>query len=294
MSQEVSSPHGSDQADPHNHRHTGTPEVLRVSDRFFEPVDRQIVEWLNLVPGSRVLDAGCGGGGMTRLLAEAVGPAGQVVGLDTNPELIKFGQAQVVNTDLAQRIKFEEGDIRSLPFEDGSFDLVWCSRAVHGLPDQLVGVRELGRVVRPGGRLVIREGGLSGQFMPFDLDIGEPGLEGRLQMARQKWFADFRASLPGRVVYPFGWTHMLREAGLFQVAPKSFAYDFASPLEPYQKEYLEPGLNHQLHDQKYQNLLSAEDVQTLTQLVDQHGPHYVFNRDDLHGILVETIYVGRA
>ena len=254
MNQEISTTHGSDQADPHNHKHTGTPEVLRVSDHFFEPVDRQIVEWLNLAPGSRVLDAGCGGGGMTRLLAEAVGPAGQVVGLDTNPELIKFGQAQVVNTDLTQRIKFEEGDIRSLPFEDGSFDLVWCSRAVHGLPDQLVGVRELRRVVRPDGRLVIREGGLSGQFMPFDLDVGEPGLDGRLQVVRQKWFADFRASLPGRVVYPFGWTHMLREAGLSQVAPKSFSYDFASPLEPYQKEYLEAGAKPPISRPKIQEL----------------------------------------
>lgn len=62
---------------------------------------RQIVAWLQLAPGSRVLDAGCGGGGMTRLLAEAVGPDGEVVGLDANPQLLAWGQSQVKDTDLA-------------------------------------------------------------------------------------------------------------------------------------------------------------------------------------------------
>ena len=87
---------------------------------------------------------------MTRLLAEAVGPGGEVVGLDASPELLDWGKTQAENAKLAGRIKFQEGDVRKLPFEDGSFDLVWCSRVVHGLHDQLAGVRELARVVRPG------------------------------------------------------------------------------------------------------------------------------------------------
>ncbi len=294
MSHDISSPHAPDQADPHNHKHTSMPESLKLSDRFFEPVDRQIVSWLNLAPGSRILDAGCGGGGITRRLAEAVGPSGQVVGLDANPQLLEFDRAAVNGTDLAERIKFQEGDVLSLPYEDGSFDLVWCSRVVHGLPDQLAGVRELRRVVRPGGRVVIREGGLSVQFLPFELGIGEPGLDGRLHLARQKWFANWRASLPTMIAYPFGWSHMLGEAGLSQVAPKSFLHEFTCPLETYQKEYLEAGLRHEYKDKEGQNLLSAQDVETLAQLLDSTSPHYVFDRDDLHGILVETVYVGYA
>lgn len=294
MSHKTSSSHEQAPADPHNHKHTGGAETLKLSDRFFEAVDRQIVGSLELAPGSRVLDAGCGGGGMTRLLAEAVGPGGRVVGLDANHELLEFGRAAVSGTALAERIKFQEGDVLSLPFEDGSFDLVWCSRVVHGLTDQLAGVRELRRVVRPGGRVVIREGGLRVQFLPFDLGIGEPGLEGRLQVAWQEWFAKWRASLPTAVAYPFGWSHMLSEAGLSQVAPKSFLHEFTSPLEAYQKEYLEANLSHELKDKEGKNVLSTQDVQSLAQLVDRHGPHYVFDRDDLHGILVETVYVGCA
>src|SRR4051794_40179506 len=105
MSHEISTPNEPNQADPHNHNHTTMqPQTLALSDRFFEPVDRQIIEWLNLAPGSRVLDAGCGGGGMTRLLAEAVGLDGRVVGLDANPKLLEFGMTAVTGTDLAERI----------------------------------------------------------------------------------------------------------------------------------------------------------------------------------------------
>ncbi len=294
MNHDISSSHATDQADPHNHKHTGQPEFLKVSDLFFEQLDRQTVSWLNLRPGSRVLDAGCGGSGITRLLAEAVGPEGQVVGLDANPELIKFGQAQLVTTDLAERVKFQAGDVLSLPFEDGSFDLVWCSRVVHGLPDQLAGVRELRRVARPGGRVVIREGGIPVRFMPGDLGIGEPGLNGRLHVAQAQWFADWRASLPDGVVYPFGWSHMLREAGLSLVAAKSFLHEFTSPLETYQQQYLEANLSRELKDKEGRNLLSAQDVHNLAQLLDRHSPHYVFGRDDLHGILAETLYLGFA
>jgi ubiquinone/menaquinone biosynthesis C-methylase UbiE len=278
--------------DPHNHKHSGNVQTLSLSDRFFEPLDRQVVAWLDLKPGSRVLDAGCGCGGMTRLLAEAVGPGGEVVGVDTSPQMLEWAKTQAEKAKLGGRIKFQEGDVRALPFEDAGFDLVWCSRVVHGLNDQLAGVRELVRVIRPGGRLVLREGGLPLQFMPYDLGLGAPGLEGRLAAAHEQWFANWRNSLPDVVAYPYGWTHLLREAGLNSVAPRSFLYDLTSPLEDFKVEYLKTILNRHPHDSASQELLAAQDVQTLKQLLDPASPHYVFDRDDLHGIVVETIYTG--
>ena len=296
MSHEIANSHAANHDDPHNHKHTANPETLNLSDRFFAPLDQQIVAWLQIAPGSRVLDAGCGGGGMTRLLAEAVGPGGEVVALDANPQLLAWGQAQVQDTGLAGRIKFQEGDVLHLPFADGSFDLVWCSRVVHGLSDQLAGVRELARVVRPGGRLVLREGGLPLQFLPFDTGLGEPGLDGRLGVAHAaahtQWFANWRSSLPDGVAYPHGWSHMLREAGLHAVAPRSFLYEFTSPLEEYQKEYLEIWLRPWLDDPTRRQLLTTQDVDALAQLLNPASPHYAFDRDDLHAILVDTIYAG--
>jgi SAM-dependent methyltransferase len=239
-----------------------------------------------------VLDAGCGGGGMTRLLAQAVGSGGEVVGLDANPQLIEWNRSQIKDTDVAGRIQFQEGDVLRLPFEDGSFDLVWCSRVIHGLNDQVAGVRELARVVRPGGRVVLREGGLSPKFLPFDVGLGTPGLEGRLEVAHAQMFANWRSSLPNRVAYPYGWSHMLREVGLTEVKPRSFLHEFASPLEASQKDYLEAWLSGYLHNPERKQQLSAQDNAALEQLLDPASSHYVFARDDLHGIVVDTIYTG--
>jgi hypothetical protein len=84
----------------------------------------------------------------------------------------------------------------------------------------------------------------------------------------------------------------LSEAGLSQVTAKSFLHEFTSPLQTYQKEYLETNLSRELKDQHSQTLLSDHDTQNLAQLLDKASPHYIFDRDDLHGILVETIYAG--
>jgi ubiquinone/menaquinone biosynthesis C-methylase UbiE len=210
MNHENANPPAGVQDDPHNHKHLGNPAGLNLADRFLAPVDRQIVNWLKLEPGSRVLDAGCGGSGMTRLLAEAVGAEGEVIALDANPQLLEWGKAQVKDTVLSERISFQEGDVRKLPFLENEFDLVWCSRVIHGLSDQLAGVAELARVTRPGGRVILREGGLPLQFLPFEIGIGTPGLNGRLGVAHLQWFANWRSSLPGVVAYPYGWCMVVR------------------------------------------------------------------------------------
>lgn len=289
MSHEQTHRHRAGQDDSHNHKHTGTSAFLTLSDRFFAPLDRDMVAWLQLASGSRVLDAGCGAGGTTRFLAQAVGSGGEVIGLDANPQLIEWNQSQGKETDVAGQIHFQEGDVLHLPFEDGTFDLVWCSRVVHGLNDQVAGVRELARVVRPSGHVVLREGGLPPQFLPVDVGLGDPGLEGRLAVAHAQQFAIWRSSLPNGVAYPYGWSHLLREVGLHSVLPKSFLHEFASPLEASHKDYLETWLSGYLHHPG----LSTQDISTLEQLLDPTGSQYVFSRDDLHGIVVETMYVGQ-
>jgi hypothetical protein len=144
---------------------------------------------------------------------------------------------------------------------------------------------------------VLREGGLPPQILPFDVGLGDPGLERRLEVAHMQRFANWRGSLPNGVAYSYGWSHMLREVGLNSVMPKSFLHEFASPLEASQKDYLEAWLSGYLHDPGHKQRLSTQDISTqdistLEQLLDPASPQYVFARDDLHGIVVETIYVG--
>lgn len=111
------------------------------------------LDLLNVVPGERVLDIGCGSGVVTRDLARRVGAGGRVVGLDPSAALLTVAAELAANAGLAGRITWREGDARALPFADGAFDAALAVTALCHIPDGERAVPELVRVVRPGGRV---------------------------------------------------------------------------------------------------------------------------------------------
>ena len=102
-------------------------------------------------PGQRVLDVACGTGAVTRLAAERVGSAGRVAGLDVNPDMLAAARGASPGT----RIEWHEGSALALPFPDGSFDAVLCQQGLQFFPDRAAGLREMRRVLVPGGRLAL-------------------------------------------------------------------------------------------------------------------------------------------
>jgi len=101
--------------------------------------------------GGVVIDVGCGTGRALPALRTAVGPDGSVIALDLTPEMLEMarpaGQAASATLVLA--------DARSLPFADAAADAIFAAGLVHHLPDPQAGLRELARVARPGGLLVL-------------------------------------------------------------------------------------------------------------------------------------------
>lgn len=111
---------------------------------------RQAMELVALRPGERVLDVATGTGDLAFLEAAAVGPEGQVVGVDSCPAMLDVARKR-------QRgpVDFQEGDAMDLRFPDASFDVVTIGFGLRNVADRGRALREFRRVLRPGGRLMV-------------------------------------------------------------------------------------------------------------------------------------------
>jgi ubiquinone/menaquinone biosynthesis C-methylase UbiE len=130
------------------------PDVAEVFERvlvpaIFERYARDLVERARPIgPSDRILDLGCGTGIVARVLRERLGGAARISGLDLSPAMVAMART------LAPEVDFREGDATALPFETGGFDLVICQQMLQFVPDPLVALREVRRVLAPGGRLL--------------------------------------------------------------------------------------------------------------------------------------------
>ncbi len=103
-----------------------------------------------------VLDCGCGPGHLAINLARFA-PGTKVWALDISPDMVRQTEAGAAAAGLAGRIVPTEGDMRALPFPDDSFDLVTSIFAFHHLPNPRAALREMRRVLKPGGALIVRD-----------------------------------------------------------------------------------------------------------------------------------------
>jgi ubiquinone/menaquinone biosynthesis C-methylase UbiE len=124
------------------------------ANTFWERYGRRTIELLGLTAGERVLDVCCGTGASAIPAAQAVGPAGSVIGVDLAENLLELARTKASQYGLTN-VQFESGDMTALRFEDGSFDAVVCVFGIFFVPDMEAAVRELKRVVRPSGRVAI-------------------------------------------------------------------------------------------------------------------------------------------
>jgi ubiquinone/menaquinone biosynthesis C-methylase UbiE len=126
-------------------------------ERYFVPAiglqfASDLLEVAALRPGERVLDVACGTGVATRLAVKHVGPGGRIAGLDVNPGMLAVARS-VTPPDAS--IEWYEGTAESIPLPDGSFDAVLCSLGMQFVPDKPAALREMHRVLAPGGRVVM-------------------------------------------------------------------------------------------------------------------------------------------
>lgn len=101
--------------------------------------------------GDSALDVACGSGKLTAVLADIAGPKGRVVGLDFSPQMLEIARRD------HPELEFLEGDALHLPFDDASVEASTIAFGLRNLSDPVRGLREMLRVVKPGGRAVVLE-----------------------------------------------------------------------------------------------------------------------------------------
>jgi ubiquinone/menaquinone biosynthesis C-methylase UbiE len=102
--------------------------------------------------GDKILDLGCGVGGATLMFAEEVGSNGRVAGVDINASLIQVATRRAAGR---RGVEFQVGEAASIPYSTAYFDAAYCERVLLYVPDRLTALKELRRVVRPGGSICL-------------------------------------------------------------------------------------------------------------------------------------------
>ncbi len=123
-------------------------QYVEIIAAIFGGYKRRALEFLDVRPGQRVLDVGCGVGDDALILAKMAGPNGRVVGIDLSNEMMEAAQTRA---GAAPNVKFTTGDTYALPFPDGSFDRVRSDRLFQHLDRPAVALAEMVRVTTKGG-----------------------------------------------------------------------------------------------------------------------------------------------
>lgn len=271
--------------------------------RRFDSVDNQalrtVADRLGVVvpSGGTVVDLGSGAGGMSAEFARVLSAAGggRLVLVDAVPELLEAasgaaysaieGPGEVsIDTVLADVDSSRLGE--SVP----DADLLWASGVLHHLPDQQAALDRFAGLVRVGGLLAIVEDGLETRCLPWDIGIGEPGLEQRIAAARGVWFRDLRRGIDDSVRMPYGWARGLGAAGLTSVGSFSYLVDHPAPPTSMIRDYVVERCNSAAA--MLAEYLSDEDRGTLRRLLDEQDSEYVGAREDIYLLTARTVHYG--
>lgn len=128
--------------------------AANIYEEFFVPAlfgrwAGPVLDAAGLKPGDKVLDVACGTGVVAREAARRLGASHDVIGLDCNDAML------AVAHDIAPDIEWRTGKAEELPFEDRAFDVVCCQFALMFFEDRIAALREMRRVLKPGGRLAV-------------------------------------------------------------------------------------------------------------------------------------------
>jgi SAM-dependent methyltransferase len=255
---------------------------------FQEPEARTLIADLHLPEGSRGLDVGCGAGLFAVWLAEAVGARGRVVGIEPSAERADAARELVGHGPVGSRLEFRVGDATRLDAPDASFDWVWCGDVLHHIQETGKALGEFARVVRPGGRIVVKESQLlHGAFLP-----GHPALERRLRQAEMEWsrheggefsFEERRQRTLASV----------RAAGLSVESFRTYLLERRAPLPHAARDYIQHVVFERNWGPRLRDRLTLDDWTRRSALCDAESPTFALDDPDYYCLYPISVLVAR-
>lgn len=250
-----------------------------------EPVLRAVIRSLDLAPGSGGLDVGCGIGLQALLLADAVGAQGHIIGLDNAPDLLAAAADRVAQAGQNDRITLQIGDTAHLPWRDRSFDWAWSADCIGYPAGDLVPIlRELARVLRPGGRVCLL-GWTSQQVLP-----GYPLLEAWLNAACSA-YQPYQAGQPPQAQFMCA-PSSLRAAGFTVAGVRTVVGEARAPLTADLRMAL-TALLGMLWQRPDANLDQDQRWDAYLRLCTPGSPDFILDDPDYYAFFTYTVIEGQ-
>jgi ubiquinone/menaquinone biosynthesis C-methylase UbiE len=253
-------------------------------DPLIEPTVNSAIQALQLPSGSHGLDAGCGIGLQALLLAAAIGPTGHVTGVDISPEFLLYAEEAVRKSCFSDRVSFRVGDVSKLSFDNAVFDWAWSSCCVGYAAslNPMSTVKELSRVVKPGGRVAIFAWS-SEKLLP-----GYPLLEARLG-ATASGIAPFATGRDPELHFSraLGW---FREAGLVDSTAQTFSGCAHAPLNDDIRCALIDLI--EMRWPEVESELTKEDRLEYERLCLPESPEFILNHSDYYAFFTCSMFHG--
>ena len=260
-----------------------------VAETLIRPADRLVV------------DVGCGGGGMALAMARRLAPGGRVVAMDPHGDILDAARAHLReglgDPEYGPRVDFVtaalEDGVRGLREAiSGDPDLIWASAVIHHVGDQQGAVDTLASLLAIGGRLAIQESGLRRRHLPWDVGVGAPGLEARLEAAAGQWYTAMRGRIDTHKPLPYGWTTALHRAGLVTVTERTLLIELPAPLSTIARRHALDWLAGRVDHAASAAALSDADLAAWERLLNPDDPEWLGHREDMHLLEARTVQTG--
>ncbi|RUL77605.1 class I SAM-dependent methyltransferase [Dyella choica] len=256
---------------------------LSLFNRFAAPELRRAIASLDLEPGARCLDAGCGTGEALPWLRDAAGANGTVIGMDLSTAHLSVARAQIP-ADVA----LIQADLTKPPIQPGSFDLIWSVNTINHVCDLHSGLAALRNLLRPGGRIAWGQSALLAD-MYFAWDAR---LERMTTAAVRQYYRDKYGLTESDLTAARALVGMLRRNGFKDVYARTFAIERVSPLASEDRDYLFDTLFRDKWAARLQPYLSDADHAQLALLCNPDSASYALSRPDFHFLQTFTLVVG--